>query len=98
MLQLEKEGMKNKIFENPGYGKSNWFMPLTYHGDGEVVQHGPSRAALNAAREAAGHGRARGGARGHHQAAAGQDTEHVQDGEATAGHDQRTRGTSPSPH
>ena len=47
VLQLEKEGMKNKIFENPGYGKSNWFMPLTYHGDGEVVQHGPSRAALN---------------------------------------------------
>jgi hypothetical protein len=28
-------------FNNPEYGKSNWFMPLKYHGDGEVEQHGP---------------------------------------------------------
>lgn len=40
-LQLNKEGQKTKIFEAPGFGDSQWFMPLKYHGDGEVVQHGP---------------------------------------------------------
>eukprot|EP01040_Poterioochromonas_malhamensis_P000516 gene516-550_t len=40
-IQLAKEGLKNKIWENPGYGQSNWFMPLKYHGDGVVQQHGP---------------------------------------------------------
>ena len=39
--KLNEEGLKNKIFHNPGYGKSNWFMPLKFHGDGEVIQHGP---------------------------------------------------------
>ena len=42
--QLKKEGAKNQIYVNPGYGASNWFMPLKYHGDGEVLQHGPSVA------------------------------------------------------
>jgi hypothetical protein len=26
----------------PVSAASNWFMPLKYHGDGEVEQHGPS--------------------------------------------------------
>jgi len=43
LAELQKDGMKNKIFENYEYGNSNWFMPLKYHGDGEVVQHGPSK-------------------------------------------------------
>jgi NADH dehydrogenase (ubiquinone) Fe-S protein 4 len=38
---LKRQGLNNKIFENPGLGKSNWFMPLKYHGDGVVQQHGP---------------------------------------------------------
>lgn len=33
-------GTKSKQFQNPNYGKSNWFMPLTFHGDGEVEQFG----------------------------------------------------------
>jgi NADH dehydrogenase (ubiquinone) Fe-S protein 4 len=33
-------GTKSKEFNNPKYGNSNWFMPLTYHGDGEVEQFG----------------------------------------------------------
>jgi hypothetical protein len=40
--RVKMEGVKNKIFENPGYGKSHWFMPLKYHGDGVVRQHGPA--------------------------------------------------------
>jgi hypothetical protein len=39
---LKKEGFKNQVYTNPGYGKSNYFMPLKYHGDGEVLQHGPT--------------------------------------------------------
>lgn len=42
MQRLKKDGMKNTIFANPGYGKSQFFMPLKYHGDGEVAQHGPT--------------------------------------------------------
>lgn len=40
-MQAKEEGLKNKIFYNPEQNKSNWFMPLTYHGDAEVQQHGP---------------------------------------------------------
>ncbi|KAJ1442234.1 ETC complex I subunit conserved region-domain-containing protein, partial [Ochromonadaceae sp. CCMP2298] len=39
---LKKDGLKTKIFDAPGWGSSNFFMPLTYHGDGEVDQHGPA--------------------------------------------------------
>lgn len=35
------DGKHSKEFSNPKYGASNWFMPLTYHGDAEVEQHGP---------------------------------------------------------
>lgn len=38
---LKRDGKKTKIFDLPGFGKSNFFMPLKYHGDGEVIQHGP---------------------------------------------------------
>lgn len=38
---MKDEGMKNQIFANPGYGASNWFMPLQYHGNAPVVQFGP---------------------------------------------------------
>jgi len=37
---VKEQGHKNKIFRNPGYGSSNWFMPLKYHGDGVVEQFG----------------------------------------------------------
>jgi len=40
-LFLARDGMKTKIWNNPKYGDSHWFMPLKYHGDGEVIQHGP---------------------------------------------------------
>ena len=43
LIQLKKQGVNNKIFENPAYGKSHWFMPLKFHGDGEVVQFGPKK-------------------------------------------------------
>ena len=41
---LRDEGVKagKRIFALPGYGASNFFMPLTYHGDREVNQHGPT--------------------------------------------------------
>lgn len=41
--QMQKQGpvVSASIWAAPGYGKSNWHMPLKYHGDGEVVQHGP---------------------------------------------------------
>ena len=32
------DGLKSTEFSNPEYGHSNWFMPLTYHGDAEVYQ------------------------------------------------------------
>ena len=35
-MQIAEEGMKTKEFVNPKYGQSNFFMPLKYHGDGEV--------------------------------------------------------------
>ncbi len=41
--QVAVEGQSTKIFVSPGYGSSQWFMPLTYHGDAEVVQHGPPK-------------------------------------------------------
>jgi NADH dehydrogenase (ubiquinone) Fe-S protein 4 len=37
---IASESKKPTHFQNPHYGKSGWFMPLKYHGDGEVVQHG----------------------------------------------------------
>lgn len=39
---IAKEGHKTKLFASPGYGNSNFFMPLKYHGNGEVIQHGPT--------------------------------------------------------
>jgi hypothetical protein len=42
VLELKRDGLKTKIFASPGFGKSNFFMPLKYHGNGEVDQHGPS--------------------------------------------------------
>jgi hypothetical protein len=41
---LKRDGQKTKIFAAPGWGSSNFFMPLTYHGEGEVEQHGPTVA------------------------------------------------------
>eukprot|EP00607_Mallomonas_marina_P010180 CAMPEP_0182421342 /NCGR_PEP_ID=MMETSP1167-20130531/6692_1 /TAXON_ID=2988 /ORGANISM="Mallomonas Sp, Strain CCMP3275" /LENGTH=180 /DNA_ID=CAMNT_0024598381 /DNA_START=264 /DNA_END=806 /DNA_ORIENTATION=- len=41
MKKVRKEGPKNVVFRNPKYGSSNFFMPLTYHGEREVDQHGP---------------------------------------------------------
>lgn len=39
---LQAGPIKGQIqFENKEYGDSHWFMPLKYHGDGEVRQHGP---------------------------------------------------------
>lgn len=43
--KLKREGVKTDEFKHPGLGSSNWFMPLTYHGEGECEQHGPSVAA-----------------------------------------------------
>ena len=42
MEQVNQEGGagKTKVFRQPGLGSSNFFMPLRYHGDGEVEQHG----------------------------------------------------------
>jgi len=48
MLKLKKEGKKCQEFAVPGFGKSNFFMPLKYHGDGPVAQHGPSTASATA--------------------------------------------------
>lgn len=33
------DGKDSKVFANPKYGSSNWFMPLSYHGDAEVCFH-----------------------------------------------------------
>jgi len=38
-LELEQKGKKIKVFENPKYGQSNFFMPLKYHGNGEVIRN-----------------------------------------------------------
>jgi hypothetical protein len=38
---LKEQGAKNVVFKSSGFGNSNWFMPLKFHGDGEVEQHGP---------------------------------------------------------
>ena len=35
-MKIAEEGIKTKEFLNPKYGQSNFFMPLKYHGDGEV--------------------------------------------------------------
>jgi len=40
--ELAADGIRSTEFKNPDYGKSNWFMPLTYHGDKEVEQFGPA--------------------------------------------------------
>lgn len=47
VLELERDGTKTKIFASPGFGKSNFFMPLKYNGIGEVDQHGPRAAVAN---------------------------------------------------
>ena len=41
--KLAREGTRTKHFKWPGAGKSNWFQVDKYHGDGEVVQHGPPK-------------------------------------------------------
>jgi hypothetical protein len=41
MAIVTEQGPKNVIFNNSHYGGSHFFMPLKYHGDGEVEQHGP---------------------------------------------------------
>mmetsp|Transcript_2303 Transcript_2303/g.1641 ORF Transcript_2303/g.1641 Transcript_2303/m.1641 type:complete len:224 (+) Transcript_2303:73-744(+) len=41
---LKRFGHKNDVFDLPTFGESHWFMPLKYHGDGEVVQHGPTKS------------------------------------------------------
>lgn len=43
--EVSAMGNKTKEFIAPGWGQSNWFQYLKYHGDGEVVQHGPPAAA-----------------------------------------------------
>ncbi len=43
--KLKREGPATDQFKHPGSGASNWFMPLTYHGEGECEQHGPSAKA-----------------------------------------------------
>jgi len=42
-IQIKMEGQKTKLFEAPGYGESQFFMPLKYHGNGEVTQHGSAK-------------------------------------------------------
>jgi len=37
---LLRKGKDCDQFSQPGFGNSNWFMPLTFHGDKEVDQHG----------------------------------------------------------
>ena len=37
---LSRNGKDCIQFDQPGFGNSNWFMPLTFHGDKEVDQHG----------------------------------------------------------
>jgi hypothetical protein len=54
VLELERDGPKNVEYRNPGYGSSNWFMPLRFHGEAEVEQHGPRPAQKKAAGAGAG--------------------------------------------
>ena len=42
----EDSKIGKKIFAYPGYGQSNFFKPLTYHGDRIVEQHGPKGDAI----------------------------------------------------
>jgi len=37
---LARKGKDCEVFDQPGFGGSQWFMPLTFHGDAEVEQHG----------------------------------------------------------
>ena len=41
LIAQEGHAHGNVEFANPAYGKSHWFMPLTYHGNKEVEQFGP---------------------------------------------------------
>jgi hypothetical protein len=50
---VKAAGVKSTEFSNPKYGDSGWFMPLTYHGDGLVAQHGPAAPAAGPAAAAA---------------------------------------------
>lgn len=43
LAQMKEEGPKTKIWEVPSFGESHFVMPLRYHGDGEVTQHGPTK-------------------------------------------------------
>ena len=44
-LIIARDGHKTTLFDAPGYGNSNWFQALKYHGDGIVEQHGPAATA-----------------------------------------------------
>jgi hypothetical protein len=39
---MKEQGQDNTIWVHNGFGKSNWHLPLRFHGDGEVDQHGPN--------------------------------------------------------
>lgn len=39
---LRDEGASTKYFDNAKDGRSNYFRPLKFHGDGDVSQHGPN--------------------------------------------------------
>lgn len=41
MAKVRAEGPRTKQFSFSKAGRSHWFMPLKYAGDGEVEQHGP---------------------------------------------------------
>lgn len=45
----QEGGVKSKEFNNPKYGNSNWFMPLTFDGKAEVEQFGDRPAAAKTA-------------------------------------------------
>lgn len=47
--QLAIDGHSSREYDQPGFGASQFFMPLKYHGDGEVAQHGPKATAAAAA-------------------------------------------------
>lgn len=40
----EKEPWEIREWDSPSFGDSHWFQSLTYHGDKEVIQHGPKKA------------------------------------------------------
>jgi len=42
--KLRLEGKNTKYFENPNAQKSNYYRPLTFHGDAEARQHGPNQS------------------------------------------------------